>query len=542
MKRPGSRLPRPCIPPPRPAIAHDAGPCRAPRRSTRHGLCPSRHRLVVPMVLALVLCAPAVLLAQTLTILHTNDTHGHLLPFSYPSTAAPGSTLADLPERTDIGGIARRATLVRQIREECDASGTEVWLVDAGDVCDGTPFSTEYHGDADIEAMNAAGYDFATIGNHEFNNTLAQLQRLVGAARFRMLCGNATLRDGGAPLAPAYVIENVGPVRVAVMGLTTYESATYPAAKEGVDLEQELPAARRLVAELKGKADVIVLISHMGLATDREIARAVPEIDVIVGGHSHSRIPSGEFLWRSADLVADDVNGTIIVQAHQWGGELGRLDLLFTRGTDGQWGIDRYRSRLIPVTAEIAEDAATAAVVSRYWDPIAATYGEVLGQAEADFAGRGDDRAEYNFVADVIREVFGTEIELENLGGVRAPIIQGPITRADMVDLDPFGNTIVTFSIRGADLRALLERHTPAVSGIRYRVENEKLVEAFVGGSPLEDDRVYSGAANSYFAKQALKGIETKDTGQKRLDVLIDYIKTRGAIRPAYDGRRVVID
>ena len=122
------------------------------------------------------LTSPAPGQQVSLTILHTNDTHGHLLPFSYPNIVPPGSELSRLPARRDIGGIARRATLVKRLRKELEARGTTVWLVDAGDFCDGTPLASEYHGEADVAAMNAAGYDFITLGNHEFNNSLAQLK------------------------------------------------------------------------------------------------------------------------------------------------------------------------------------------------------------------------------------------------------------------------------------------------------------------------------------------------------------------------------
>ncbi len=235
------------------------------------------------------------------------------------------------------------------------------------------------------------------------------------------------------------------------------------------------------------------------------------------------------------------MNGTVIVQDYQWGGDLGRLDLLFEKGKDGAWKVDRYRARLIPITKDYAPDPAVAAVVDRFWQPIAARFGEVIGQAAGDFASRGEDRAEYNLVADAIRETFGTEIEMENLGGVRSPLVQGPITRADLVTMDPFNNTVVLFKITGRELKQILTKSTPAVSGLRYRIENHELVEASIGGQPIEDDRTYSGAANSYFANYALKGIQIQDTGKPRLDALIEYIRAKGTVRPSYDGRRVVI-
>jgi 5'-nucleotidase / UDP-sugar diphosphatase len=477
----------------------------------------------------------------SLTILHTNDTHGHLMPFSYPKLTSSDSDVSGMSQRTDIGGIARRATLAAQIRADLEKSGTTVWLVDAGDFCDGTPFSTEYKGEADMEAMNAARYDFGAIGNHEFNNSLEQLKKLIALSNHPILCANATENSTGKSLVQPVEIRKIGPVRVGVFGLITHEAATYPAAKEGVTIAPEVETARKVVDELRKKSDIVILISHCGQDVDEQLAREVAGIDVIVGGHSHSRLPSGEIVWRSEDLKSDDVNGTVIVQAHQWGGELGRLDLLFEKGKDGAWKVDRYRARLIPVTKDLASDPAVEAVIDRYWQPIAARFGEVIGQAAGDFSSRGDDRAEYNLVADAVRETFGTEIEMENLGGVRSPLVQGPITRSDLVSMDPFSNTVVTFQVTGRQLKEILKKSSPAVSGIRYRIENHDLVEASVGGQPVDDDRTYTGAANSYFANYALKGIQFQDTGKPRLDVLIEYIRAKGTVHPSYDGRRVVV-
>jgi 5'-nucleotidase len=495
------------------------------------------------LAVALLALAP-VATAQTvsLTILHTNDTHGHLLPFGYPDSAAAGRELQGLRSYKDIGGIARRATLVKRIRQELDTRGVQTWLVDAGDYSDGTPFSIEYHGEADVAAMNAAGYDIGTLGNHEFNNTAAQLRKLIGLTKYELVCSNVTDRATSKPLVLPYVIRKVGPIRVATFGLMTMETATYPASKEAFDVADEVASARQTVAALRSQADIIVLLSHAGEAMDQRLASEVPEIDVIVGGHSHTRIPSGEMVWHSEELKASSVNGTIIVQAYQWGGELGRLDLLFTKDEAGAWRVDRYRARLIPVTSDIPEDFAVAAVVNQFWKPIAPNYAEVIGQASGEFSSRGDDMAEYHLMSDALRESFNADFAVENLGGIRAPLLKGAITRGDLATLDPFNNTVVIFKATGKEIRQILLRYTPAVSGIRYRVLNKELVEVTIGGQPLDDGRTYNGVTNSYFAGYALKGLTTiQDTGKPRLETLIKYIREKGTIRPAYDGRRVVI-
>ncbi len=501
----------------------------------------SARILIAAAVLAL--CLPAAGgLAESigLTILHTNDTHGHLLPFSYPEMVPRGSALAQLSKRHDIGGIARRAALAGTIRAQLQKRGTTVWLVDAGDFSDGTPFSIEYHGEADVAAMNAAGYNFGALGNNEFSRSLDQTRKLIDLAEFPMLCANAVLKDGGRPLAKPYVIQNIGPLRVALFGLLTREARAYPAARQGVIVSDPLESAQRMAERLKTHADILIVLSHCGDEVDRRIAERIDEIDVIVGGHSHSRLPSGRFVWHGEELKANDVEGTILVQNHQWGGELGRLDLLFSQDDEGRWHVDRYRARLLPVTGEGAEDPAVAAVVDRFWKPLAARYGEIIGQAVGDFVTLEDDMAEYNLMADAIRTTFKTDFVLENIGGIRSPLVQGPITRGDLVAMDPFGNTIVTFKLDGRTLKRLLRTETPAVSGIRYRIEDHVLAEAYCAGRPLVDDRIYTGATNSFFARNWLKEIPVQDPGRRRLDVLAEYIRGRGRIAPVHDGRRTV--
>jgi 5'-nucleotidase/UDP-sugar diphosphatase len=488
------------------------------------------------------LCLPALPSQQqvSLTILHTNDTHGHLLPFSYPSAVPSDSEFAQLRARTNIGGIARRATVVKRLREELERSGTEVWLVDAGDFTNGTAFSTEYHGEADAAAMNATGYTFGALGNHEFNSSLSTLKRLIRMFQYPVLCANAIENSTGEPLTQGFAIRELGPLKIGVFGLVTRSASGYPAAREGVTISGEIETSRKMVKALRPEADILIAISHCGEKVDEQIAGEVPEVNVIIGGHSHSRLPIGEIVWHSDELKTDQVNGTVVVQAYQWGGELGRLDLLFGRDAHGAWHIERYRAALIPVTPDIPEDKTVAAVVDDYWKPIASRYNEIIGKAAADFIERGDDLAPYNLLADSIRETFDTEIELENLGGVRAPLIKGNITRENLVEMDPFDNTIVTFKISGRQLKDILRSQRPAVSGLRYRIENGTLVEASAAGKQLTDSRIYTGTTNSYFARTALKGILIHDTRKLCLDVLMEYIRKKGIVHPVFDGRRVV--
>ncbi len=474
-----------------------------------------------------------------LTILHTNDIHGHLLPFSYPESFDPQSPLASMTHRTNIGGVARRATLIRQQREAVQPYPALV--IDAGDYMDGTPFSLEFLGEADVATMNACGYDFATLGNHEFSNTLDQVLRLVQMSHFKTVCANLRYRDTGAPLVPPYVITQVGELRVALFGLVMTDTQNYRGARERVEVTNPFEVARQLVPQLRQQADVVILISHLGIGDDERLAREVPGIDVIVGGHSHTRLAEPRFIeWQQKAPM--NLGGTVIVQAHQWGGELGRLDLLFWRNIDtNRLEIVGYKGQLIPVTAEIPECPNTKRVLDRYWRRIAGKYGRIVGEATGDFVQRGDDFAHYYLVSDAVRSMMGVDFDLQNMFGIRIELAKGPISYYDLARMMPFGNTIVRFEITGRDLKRLLAEQRPTVSGIRYRTQNRQLVEATINGQPIEDERIYKGTTNSYFADRALKplGIAYVDTGKVLLDVVADYIRKQRRVSPSYDGRRV---
>jgi 2',3'-cyclic-nucleotide 2'-phosphodiesterase (5'-nucleotidase family) len=471
------------------------------------------------------------------TILHTNDTHGHILPYSYPETFEPGSPLSRLKSRRNIGGAARRATLVKQIRKE---PGRQVMLIDAGDWMDGTPFSTEYKGDADIAVKNAIGYDLACFGNHEFSNLLPQVRKMVSDAKFPILCANALVKETGQPLTTPYLIREVEGAKIAFFGLITESTRTYPGARNDLTIADAIATARKLVPELRRQADFVVAVTHIGVEEDRQLATAVDGIDVIVGGHSHTMLPQPLFL-ANVPVSPDSVNGTIIVQNFQWAGTLGRLNLTLRRSDEGRWTISRYDGRLLPILSRIPEDPEVSSVIKRYWEPIAGKYGEVIGEALDDFTSKGTDYAEYNLMADAMRATAGTEFDLQNLGGVRSPLVRGPITYADLVATDPFSNTIITFRITGSRLKTLLEKERPAVSGIRYVIEYGRLKEATIGGQPIEDSRAYFGSTNSYYAQFILRDITEKtDTGISRIGALVEYIRKQKTIKPAYDGRRII--
>ena len=399
----------------------------------------------------------------SLTILHTNDTHGHLLPFSYPDAAASGRELQGLRDRQG----HRRDRAARHAgqadpRRNWRRAGSPVWLVDVGDYSDGTPFSTEYHGEADVAAMNAVGYDLGTLGQSRVQQPARAAAEADRAHQVR-----AGLRqrhrpgDGRAARAAVRRAARSDRCASAVFGLITQDAATYPAGKEAFDDRRrarhgEADGGRAASRGRHRRRCCRTPASDM----DERIAAEVPEIDVIVGGHSHSRLPSGEFVWRSEELQG------LVGQRHRdrpgasVGRRAGTARPALRQGRKPARGTSTATGRgSSPSPPDIPDDPAVAAVVDRYWKPIAPRYGEVIGQAAGEFASRGDDHAEYNLVADALRETFKRRLRLENQGGVRAPLLRGPITRADLVTLDPFDNTVVTFTATGKEIRQVLQRY-----------------------------------------------------------------------------------
>lgn len=493
------------------------------------------------------LVLPAVVVAgpgdtKTFTLLHTNDLHGHLLPFSYPDRVSPSDDIARMPFTKDIGGIARRATLVKRLK----ATTKNCFLIDAGDCMDGTPFSQEYLGKADYDCMAAVGYDFGVFGNHDFNLTSVQFNDLKKDLMFPLVLGNVKNKaDDKTPLPP-YTLTSWNGLVVALFGLVTKSTESYTAAKELFTVEDPIAAAEKLVPELRKKADLVIAITHIGVDEDRELARRVSGIDIIVGGHSHTRLPVGLYELTGKPNPGDS-KGTVIVQDHQWGGELGRLDVTVMQGRDGRWRVSQYAEQLIPVTKNIPEDKIVAAKVAVYWEKIKAKYEAILGEALDDFTDAYEndmDPTNFHLVADAVQEAQGADFDLENRSGVRAALMKGKITEEALIAMDPFDNTVFTYQITGKQLKELLLSTRPVSSAnLRYTLKQTEgkweWVSGTVKGKPIEDDTVYNGATNTYFFTRSVNPIVGKgtDTGKTRRDVVREYIKKNSPLKPVEDKR-----
>jgi len=291
----------------------------------------------------LVSCATKYDPARTykLTILHTNDQHGRFWANSDAEW-----------------GLPARATLVARLRKEIEADGGKVLLLDAGDVNTGVPQSDMLDAEPDFVGMSRLGYDAMAVGNHEFDNPLETIRRQEKWAGFPFLSANIYDSASGQRLFRPYLIKELGGLRVAVLGLTTED--TQMKSTMGRDpafrFTGPIDEAAKLVPELRRQAHVVIALTHMGHYPDEShaddapgdvtLARRVSGINVIVGGHTQLPL-----------FKADLQNGAYIVQAHEWGKYVGRVDLE-VRGSE----VRLVDYRLIPVNhkgtaTRIPEDA-----------------------------------------------------------------------------------------------------------------------------------------------------------------------------------------
>lgn len=256
-----------------------------------------------------------------LTLLHTNDMHSRIEPF--PN---------DGRDNAGLGGMARRAAMIEDIRKE----GLPVLLLDAGDIVQGTPYYNLYGGEVEIALMNKMGYQASAIGNHDFDNGLDGLIKMVEWAQFPFLCANYDFSK--TPLTgkvqPYKIYEQAG-LKVGVFGLgIELEGLVTDKNSGGTKYLDPVAVSREMVKELKQKGcQVIVALSHLGYdykgekISDLKLASQVPEIDIIIGGHTHTFLKEPTF-------VSDGKGRQVLVNQVGWAGiNLGRIDLNFNRSS-----------------------------------------------------------------------------------------------------------------------------------------------------------------------------------------------------------------
>lgn len=422
-------------------------------------------------------------------LLHWNDFHGQV----YPVTGAGGA---------QEGGVRALARRVDEVR--ANEGPGRVLLLDAGDWFQGTPEGNLPRGRMIVELFNALGVDAAALGNHEFDLGLETLRELVGAARFPVLAENLVDSNGAREsFVQGYCVLDAGGIRFGIIGLLTPDTPRIVRQDVGRALRVSDPVAacRRLLSEVVAAgAECLVVLSHLGIESDRALAAELPQLHVIVGGHSHTALLQPE---RTA-------SGTVLAQAGARGRYLGRLEVL--RQPAGGF---RVAGTLEALPAVDQGPPAIEEILARYRPTIDAQMEEVAGA----LAGPLEPSARSSigssplggWLARVMAEVAGVEIGLHNKGGIRAALPAGPVTARQLFEISPFGNEVVVCELLGSDLQEVLEtsladaRVRLEVSGLsvtwRQEAQGARLVEVRVGDEPLQPEATYRIATNDYLAR-----------------------------------------
>ncbi|WP_191601862.1 bifunctional UDP-sugar hydrolase/5'-nucleotidase UshA [Marinomonas algicola] len=484
------------------------------------------------------------------TILHTNDHHGRFWQNSKGEY-----------------GMAARKTLIDNIREEVALENGTTLLLSGGDINTGVPESDLQDAEPDFKGMNMLQYDAMALGNHEFDNSIEVLRQQKDWAGFPFLSANIIDTETGKPLFDAYKIFEIEDLKIAVVGFTTESTAILgnPEYLQGLEIRKPVDVAQTLIPELRKKADFVVAATHMGhyengdyggnAPGDVTLARAVPGIDVIVGGHSQNPL-----------FEPDEQNGTLILQAHEWGKYVGRLDLVIKNGA-----IVWSEYELVPVNLkkkvkdaegksirvyideEIPQDPEMLALLTPFQEKGQAELSVEIGSADSDFIGnrkivRNQETNLGNLIALSMKEKVNADIGIMNSGGIRDDMPKGLLTYKSVLQVQPFANSVSYVDFTAKELTEYLsvvaskEAGSGAFaqfSGVELTLKDGIATNIKVNGTPLMDNRSYRIAINNYVASggdgypKVTDHKNYTDSGYVDADVLVEYIQKNSPIQGA---------
>lgn len=494
-------------------------------------------------ILLMVSLAPGVEAAPvSLRILYVNDFHGFAEPIKQTNGKPPQ------------GGIAYLAGAVDRARQQQPSL-----LLAAGDMIQGNAWANLFQGQSVIDVMNAMKFDAMVVGNHEFNFGPKVLQARIAQAKFPILGANVE----GLPSLKPYVVKNLNGVKIGIIGLVTQDSVnTAPKNVLGLKFTDPESALLKYLPELKRQADIIVVLSHCGYPVDRELAATVPGIDVIVGGHTHTKLTHPE-----------EVGHTIIVQAWEHAKDLGVLDLEVEAGK-----IVKFQGALQEIGPNTEKpDPQIQAIVARYEDlanpPLRQSIGEALVDLDVSRV-RTEETNLGNFIADIMRQTAQADAAIINGGSIKSSIAKGTIKTQDVYNALPYDNYLIAVQLTGAQLKEALEHGVsrvgkpshrfPQVAGLTFTYSRSAPVgsrvrEIIVGGQPLNPTKEYIVAIIDYLGaggdgyKVFDAALERQDGGKKERilyndtgtwlrDRVINAIKAQKTIAPKVDGRIKAVD
>ena len=525
--------------------------------------------------LALLALAPALSQAAApdrtyrFSILHTNDEHGH---FWYNAQGEYG--------------LAAQKTLMDTLRYDVQAKGGGALILSAGDVNTGVPESDALDAEPDIRGMNLIGYDAMALGNHEFDRPLDVLRKQESWARFPLLAANIYQKSTGQRLFKPWAIFNRMGLKIAVLGLATPDTAKLanPDHLRDIEFRDPVSETKKAVAELRAgeKPDVIVVLSHLGYDDNGEhgsdapgdvtLARSLPPgtVAMIVGGHSHDTLCMEKTNVRvkafqpGAACQPDKQNGVWIMQAGKWGEYVGRGDFTWR---NGEVALESYT--LVPVNLkhqiknadgsetwltwqqEIPKNTAMMKLLMPYQKRADARLSVEVGSAVGQFNG---EREQVRFTQTNLGQLIlraqmahtQADFAVMSGGGIRASLPTGKLSWRDLLQVQPFGNQVVSVTMTGEEVKKYLDvvANIDADKGGFAQFAHVSLVadgsgvsEVRINGQRLQADKTYRMATNSFNAAggDGYPRIDThagyQNTGDRDAEVLRDYVKAHSPLK-----------
>jgi 2',3'-cyclic-nucleotide 2'-phosphodiesterase (5'-nucleotidase family) len=482
---------------------------------------------------------------KEITILHWNDFHAHNLPEKRQKKDSTGEAITYY-----FGGTSDMLGYINKFRN------SNTLVLNAGDDFQGTPISSITRGKSQIELMNLYNIDAFVIGNHEFDYGQFALDSALQLAKFDYLSANAYYKPKASTFGKSYVIRDVNGVKTGIIGITLpelYEVTLPKNVSEVVMLNTDSVIQSNIEQLKKENCNLIVLLTHAGVHNDSIFAsKFYKDVDVIVGGHSHTPL--------FKPLMVD---GVIIVQAGLYSRWLGKLDLKVNVGRDT---VVSYYGKLVETVLDSSVyDKAAEEKVEKMVAEVSSALEKVIGTIESDWRASYSDESNLGqFEADAFRNAVGTDIAFINGGGLRKSMFKGYVTIQDIWEINPFTNTLTTFTVTGKTLKEMLVNNIKIkiekekmsesidilnVSGLTYAFDPTKenpLIEVKVNGKAVSDDKNYSIATNNYVTGQFLKffgtvsqDVEIKDTGMIDRDVIIDAVEKQNVINSIKEDRIV---
>ncbi len=431
-----------------------------------------------------------------LVILHVNDTHGRLF---------------DRDDENKVGRIARFSTLVTDIRNE---NPGRTLLLHAGDDFSRADIPVIYSGgEISIRLMHTMGCDAFTPGNGDFYFGLENLLDVTRQARFPIVSANLFLRKTGKLIFAPYTIKDVAGVKVAILGLG-FVKTEHPSCWT-VDFRDPVEIARQYAPELRKKADLVIALTHIGVEEDQRLASQVPDIDIIIGGHSHTVLETPISISRPGG------SGCVrVVQAGEYYKFLGRLDLHFIPGPTGKATLDRFRGCLIKVGKPIKPDKSIKTIIREYDDRIS----EVICTSKVTLSNPPSGPNPLGeLLTGAVMQAIAADVVLLDRDSVKSAIAPGPIAIRNVYQTLPFRNPIIMLNLTGEQLEQAIRGTDVLARGVSFTRVGKEIADVKAGSVPIDRKKTYTVAVDNWmlWLCPALRSAPQKDTG-KRVDTVLE--------------------